>query len=293
MRPENISPELRTELLKTQKNEITEYHTYHRLADTERNLKNAEVLRKIGDDEARHAEFWKKYTGKHLGPSQIKVAFFSWLARLLGPTFSLKLMERGEERAQINYTRIIAEIPEGRSIYEEEEQHENELIDMIQEERLSYMGSVVLGLNDALVELTGALAGLTFALQNTRLIATAGLVIGLAASLSMAASEYLSQKSEGNAEKALKSAAYTGVAYIATVILLILPFMLLDALFAALGITFVMAILIIAAFNFYISVAKDLPFGRRFWEMVIISLGVAAFTFVVGYLIRIVLGVEV
>ena len=48
---------------------------------------------------------------------------------------------------------------------------------MLDEERLRYIGSVVLGLNDALIELTGALAGLTLALQNTQL----NLLLGLRA----------------------------------------------------------------------------------------------------------------
>ena len=59
-----------------------------------------------------------------------------------------------------------------------------------------YTGSIVLGLNDALVELTGALAGLTLALQDTKLIALTGSITGIAAALSMGASEYLSTKSE-------------------------------------------------------------------------------------------------
>jgi VIT1/CCC1 family predicted Fe2+/Mn2+ transporter len=46
------------------------------------------------------------------------------------------------------------------------------------------------------VELTGALSGLTLAFRNTRLIAMAGLITGIAASLSMAGSEYLATKSE-------------------------------------------------------------------------------------------------
>ena len=50
---------------------------------------------------------------------------------------------------------------------------------------------------------------------------------GIAATLSMASSEYLSSKSEGRPD-ALKSASYTGVAYLVTVALLILPYLLFD-----------------------------------------------------------------
>ncbi|MEW6364505.1 MAG: VIT1/CCC1 transporter family protein [Acidobacteriota bacterium] len=292
MQGEGYSPQVLAELLKAQKTEVTEYCTYLRLAKSVKDSKNAEILLRIGNDEGRHAELWEKYTGRRPGPDRFRLAFYTWLARILGLTFGLRLMERGEERAQINYERIMKEIPEGRQIHQEEKRHENELIGMIQEERLAHLGSIVLGLNDALVELTGALAGMTFALQNSRLVAVAGLVTGFAASLSMAASEYLSQKSEGNTEGAFKAAAYTGFAYIVTVILLVLPYLLLGGLYLSLGVTLITAILIIAAFNFYISVAKDLPFGRRFAEMAILSLTVAVLTFSVGYLLRATLGVE-
>ena len=46
-------------------------------------------------------------------------------------------------------------------------------------------------------------------------------------------------------------------------------------------------------FTFYISVAKDIPFRERFLEMAIISLGIAAVTFGIGFLIRTFLGLEV
>jgi VIT1/CCC1 family predicted Fe2+/Mn2+ transporter len=164
---------------------------------------------------------------------------------------------------------------------------------MIEEERLNYVGSIVLGLNDALVELTGALAGLTFALQNGIIIATSGLITGIAASLSMAASEYLSKRAE-NDERALKSAAYTGIAYIITVFFLILPYLLMpNNYFLSLIITLLTAVIIILIFNFYISVAKDLSFKSRFLEMAGISLGVAGLTFFIGFIVRITLGVSI
>lgn len=175
-----------------------------------------------------------------------------------------------------------------------EVRHEQELIALIDEERLRYVGSVVLGLNDALVEFTGTLAGLTFAIQNSRIIAVAGLITGVAASLSMAASEYLSQRSDemvGTSPK--KAALYTGATYIVTVALLISPFLLLTSPYLALVFTLVGAVLVIFFFTFYISIAKDLPFWKRFTEMAAISLGIAGVSFVIGLLIRLVLNVNV
>ena len=42
----------------------------------------------------------------------------------------------------------------------------------------------------------------------------------------MAASNYLAQRADGNAQ-ALKSSAYTGVAYLITVVIIVLPYLLL------------------------------------------------------------------
>jgi len=284
---------LKKELLKAQRTEITEYHIYTRLAESISDEKNAEILRKIGNDEKRHAEFWGKKTGITSKPYRLKIFRFYWISRILGLVFGIKLMERSEENAQINYDKLAAEIPETKQIQEEEDRHEEELVNLLKEERLDYMGSVVLGLNDALVELTGALAGLTFALRNPQLIAVAGLITGIAASFSMGASEYLSQKSEGNPGRAFKSSLYTGVAYLFTVFALILPYLLVANPFIALPITLAVAVVIIASFNYYISVAQDLNFGHRFWEMTILSFSVAGFSFLVGIVIRSVFGIDV
>ncbi|MEA1911397.1 MAG: VIT1/CCC1 transporter family protein, partial [Spirochaetota bacterium] len=208
-------------------------------------------------------------------------------------TFGIKLMEKMEDIAHAEYLALAEQVPDVMKIAEDEDLHEKALIDLIEEEKLKYVGSVVLGLNDALVELTGALAGLTFALQNTRLIALAGLITGIAASFSMAASEYLSKKHEGEGEDALKSSFYTGLAYIVTVAMLILPYLIFENYLICLVLTLSIALLIIFIFNYYVSVAMDMPFKRRFFEMAGISLGVSLFSFGIGWVIRGVLGVEI
>lgn len=275
-----------------QKNEITESVIYTKLAKCEKNPGNSAILQRIALEENSHYEFLKIYTQKNFKPVWLKVFYYYWLARILGITFAIKLMEKGEVHAQHAYEQYIMYIPGLRNIIDDEDKHEKDLISLIEEERLNYVGAIVLGLNDALVELTGALAGFTLALSNTRVIALAGLITGIAASFSMAASGYLSKKSE-NDPNALKSAAYTGVAYVFTVALLIFPYLILENIFLCLGLTLSMAILIILFFNYYISVAKDLPFKKRFLEMAVISLGVSAITFGIGFLLKKYSGVEI
>ena len=289
----SIGSEIRAQLLVFQKNEITEYHIYRKLAQATSSPKNGEILLRISEDEKRHYEDWQKYTGVSLTPDRLKIWFFFWVARILGLTFGIKLMERGEEAAQKNYTALAEVIPEAEKIAHDENDHENALIDLLDEERLQYTGSIVLGLNDALVELTGALAGLTLALQNTRLIALTGLITGIAASFSMAASEYLSTKSEKSEKHPVRASLYTGIAYILTVLILVFPYLCLDNYFLCLFMTLFLALLIIAFFNFYISVAKGFPFIPRFLEMAGLSFGVAGLSFLIGWAIRVFLGVEV
>jgi VIT1/CCC1 family predicted Fe2+/Mn2+ transporter len=280
-------------LLKLQQAEITEYRIYQKIAAATTDPHNREILTSIAEQENEHYLIWKKYTGRDVAPDLYRVWYYYLLARILGITFAIKLMEGIEKRAQHVYREIGTIIPEVKEIVAHEEAHERELIGLLDEERLRYVGSVVLGLNDALVEFTGTLAGLTFALQNSQVIAMVGLITGISASLSMGASEYLSQKSGEGSQNAGKAALYTGTAYIFTVFLLVLPFLVFPNPYVALPITLAGAILVIFFFTFYISIAKDLPFVRRFLEMVAISMGIAGISFVIGLIIRMVLHVNI
>lgn len=288
-----IPPEKIEQLKILQKEEINGYHTYNRLAGMVKDEHNSQVLKRIAQEEQKHYHLWKTYTQVDVKPDRFKIGLFYWISKLLGLTFGIRLMELGEEKVQGIYAELIHSIPEAEEVLADEEKHEEELLDMLDEEGLRYAGSVVLGLNDALVELTGALAGFTFAFQNTRLIALAGLITGISASFSMAASEYLSTKSEESEQDPLRSAIYTGIAYIFTVFVLVLPYLIHSNFYVSLGWTILNAILVIAFFNYYIAVARGENFKRRFLEMAAISLGVALFSFVLGKMISAWLGVDV
>jgi VIT1/CCC1 family predicted Fe2+/Mn2+ transporter len=290
---EPLDTQTREIILTAQKNEITEYHIYKRLSEAVKDPHNKKVLQQISHDELTHYNFWKDYTLQDVNPDTLRIWKYYLISRVLGLTFGIKLMEKGEEKAQETYEKISESVPAARTIIKDEDQHEKELIALIDEERLKYIGSIVLGLNDALVELTGALAGFTLALQNTALIAMTGLITGIAASLSMATSEYLSTKTEESTRDPVKAAVYTGTAYVITVFILIAPFLLLDNYYLCLGITILGALTIILVFTYYISIAKDISFSKRFVEMAVISLGIAGLTFIIGYLVKIALGVDV
>ena len=290
----NISEASLRIIRKMQQGELTESVIYEKIAKFAKGDQNKATLRRIAAEERAHYEIWKKYTGIEMKPEKMKVMRFVTIARIFGFTFAVKLMEKGEENAQIQYDKLAEEVPESIKIKEDEDAHEKALLEILDEERLQYVGSMVLGLNDALVELTGSLAGFTFALQNTRLIALSGLIIGISATFSMASSEFLAARSEGRTD-ALKSCTYTGIAYLITVVLLILPYLLFDtaSYIAALVCMLAIVVLIIAGFTYYTSVAQDKPFRPRFLEMAGISCGVAVISFFVGILAKQLLGVEI
>ncbi len=274
-----------------QKKEITEHYIYRNLSEKAKG-KNKQILKHISEDELKHYHFWESHTKKKVKPNRLLIFIYLLLSRILGITFAIKLMEHGEEKAQEKYKKLISKLKGIKNIIQDEKKHESILVNLIHEARLDYIGSIVLGLNDALVELTGALAGFTLAFQKTLFIATAGLITGIAASMSMMASEYLSRRADGRGN-AFKASIYTGIAYIFTVVVLVLPFFLIKNRYFALALTLLIGLSIIAMFSFFVSVVKEVSFKRRFLEMAIISLSVAAISFGIGMIVNKVFGISV
>jgi len=286
--------ERQRKVLRTQlRNELTEAAVYTRLAQGQPVGHNRDLLERIASDERRHAGQLEALLGEEARPNGFKAAREILIARVFGLTFGLKLMEKGEGRASDVYRSLSADLPSLVKIAEDEDAHEAALLTLLDDERLNYMGAIVLGLNDALVELTGALAGFTFALNGSRLIAMTGLITGLAAAMSMAASAFLQARADGSASDRHpgKTACYTGIAYVCTVVILILPYLLLSNVKLSLVIMLASALMIIALFNFYLSVAKDAPFRRNFLEMAGLSTGVATISFGIGYVLNHTMGV--
>lgn len=287
-----FSSEVMKKLLREQQDEINAHELYNKIAGFLKDQENKKTMELIAKDELKHYLRLKELTGRELKARKFKVLLNYWFVRIFGITFGIKMLEQGESNAIASYSEEDESLRYMDEIIRDEERHENELIDMLDEERLKYVGSIVLGLNDALVELTGALAGFTIAFQNTKLIGLTGLITGISASFSMAASEYLSTRHDGG-DNAGKSSLYTGLAYVFTVIFLVLPFAIFTNPFVCLAATLFMAIFIIFFFNFYVAVAKGYNFKKRFFEMAGISLGIAGISFVIGILIKEFIGVDI
>ena len=280
--------------LRQQQNEIDDFTIYSLLSNKEKNEESKKLLLKIASEEKRHYHFLHSITSREKVPRKIVVSFYVFIATFLGISFSLKLLENREESAKQFYADLIKDCPEAKEIYEQEMYHEVELINMLHDKKLLYAGAIVLGMNDALVELTGTLSGIALAFDKSNIVGATGLIMGIAASLSMAGSAYLESKENptGMIRPAMYS-LYTGVSYILTTLLLILPFFIFDSILTALLLMFFGAFIAILAYNFYISVAKELPFWQRVREMSYITFGVALISFGIGYCVKHYFGIDI
>lgn len=281
-------------MLSFQKDELTSYYIYSFFSKMVKDEKNSKILKQIAEDERSHAHVWKQYTNEDVKPSYLKIIWFKILFFILGYTFVIKSLELHEFEGIQALDDLKKEIPEVKKIIKQEKEHEKQLIEMLDEERLNYVGAMVLGLNDALVELTGTIAGMTFVLMNTTLIAMAGIITGVSATLSMAASNYLAERADGN-PNALKASLYTGLTYLLTVVFLVLPYLFMptDMYLPALFCMIATVIFLVFIFNYYIAVVKSEPFWGKFIEMTGISLSVALIAFLLGLGAKTLFGLDI
>jgi VIT1/CCC1 family predicted Fe2+/Mn2+ transporter len=276
-----------------QKKEVTEFAIYQKLAERTTTA-NADILRQIGDDELRHSRVLSKYTDRTFHANPIQVFIYTTLCTIFGLTFTLKLMEGGEDRAQDAYQAITNELPEVETLFRDEKKHENLLINMINERRLTYIGSIVQGLNDALIGLMGQIAGLSFAFQNTRLVGFAGLIAGIAQFLSTSASEldiYFTEKTEENKQNVIDS-LMSGIVYLFTVICIVLPFFFFTNPYTAVVIAMLAIGIIIGAFMFYISVVRELSISKMLPPMVAMTFGISILSYGIGWIAQQILNIS-
>ena len=103
-------------ILDFQKSEITEHFIYDKLSQVIKGSHNKDILKQISKDELRHYNFWKSFTDKEVCPSKFQIWKYYLISRIFGLTFGVKLMEKGEGNAQIEYDKISKIIPEAKKI---------------------------------------------------------------------------------------------------------------------------------------------------------------------------------
>jgi len=279
------------------KDEYVDHTVYRELAKRERHEFRRNVLEGLSAKEYEHYRFWSQYARNYVPHvSRLFILTMMLMRSLFGLTFTLKLLERHEKRVIADYRRFAATLPESEraaleSIIRDEEEHEKFFLSQIDEGVVRYMSFIVLGLADAIVEITGVHAGFLGVTSSTLIAGIAGLVVGFAAAISMASAAYLHAKHDIS-KSPVVSALSTGAAYLSAVAVLALPYFLTANMLHAFGGSVGLAIVMTAAFTFYGAIISERSFMREFAESVTLTLGTAFGTFLFGDFIGRLFGIQ-
>jgi len=294
-----VKAELREVAYESAKDELTEYVTYKRLSQLKIGTKPAlsKTLLRLAEMEHRHYEFWKKFCpDRAIIVSKVKVALMVFLRLFLGATFTVKLLERGEAGAIKRYQGIAHLVPSEdqatfQQVIADEKQHEQALVEQLDEPQIKYISFIVLGLGDALVEISGIHAGSLGIYNSTKLAGLAGVIAGAAASVAMASAAYAQAKTGFKGSPGL-SALYTGVSYFVTAVVLATPYFLTEVMLNALIASVVAGIVLIAFTSFYSSVIAGGVFRKDFTEVTSIMLGATVGLYLLGTAIGYLTGIR-
>ena len=293
-----MARELERLAAKSAEDEYADGRVYMALSRRENNPEFKKALENIADGERSHYDFWRSYAPEaKVSSKRLRMYVILLLRMILGLTFTLKLMERHEAKLHKSYRQIAASIPPSdtlrfQAMMESEEGQEDQLISKIQENRVKYMSFIVLGLADAVVEISGIHAGSLGIYGRTQLAALAGIIAGMAASIAMGTAAY-AQAKQGFQGSAKWSAIYTGVSYMITAVLLAMPYFLTVNMADALGASLVVGVLLVAAMTFYDTVISGRAFKRQFGEIAGIILGASLVLFLAGTLAGQYLGIRI
>jgi VIT1/CCC1 family predicted Fe2+/Mn2+ transporter len=273
--------------------EWSDYTLYDRLSKTvPDDSPFAEVLEQLSATEHRHYEFWRKYVPKEEPKlAKLKLYWVLFLRRFLGLTFATRYLDRHESSVVKEYQGLEQLIPEAdRPAFDEmvadEKEHEKAFALKVESSAVRYISFIVLGLADALVEISGIHAGSLGFYDRTEIAGLAGVIAGGAASLAMASAAF-AQAKQGFKGSARLSAAYTGISYFVTAIFLATPYFLTSNMILALGTSLTVAVIILAVTTWYSTVVQEKPFLRDFVEILAILFAATIVLYVFGYVVRV------
>jgi len=269
------------------RDELFDSMLYAEMSNRAKNEETRKILLTMSQQERSHYEFWKKYAGdvKITFKDRVLLRIYFLLGKILGTVFTIKFLEKREGDTSKIYRKILEE---GKIEKEdedtlkrmiEEETHENYFVSQIDEFALRYLGAIALGIADAIIELTGVQAGFIGFTGFSVVTGIAGLIVGVSASMSMAAAAYLQAKQEKGKKPAV-TALTTGIAYLFTVIALTFPYFINFQLLLAFTVSLTLALSILAFFSFYSSVIFD----RKFFSDYLENVGIIFLVVVIGYL---------
>ncbi|NIV75605.1 MAG: rubrerythrin family protein [Gammaproteobacteria bacterium] len=201
------------------RDEVNDHATYKRLAEHTKDPRlRGEILR-VARMERGHASFWRSVVesrGKAIsepGINRMRLAFLRLLQTVTGPGVLVSTLELGEAGAFKRYHHFLKRAPLDE---QEKSRLQRIILDELEHERLfrresATLGSVrvrdfVLGMNDGLVEILGAVTGLSAVYAGRPIIVgVSGLVVGIAGAASMGIGAFVSVRSQRQIERAEKA----------------------------------------------------------------------------------------
>lgn len=198
-------------------NEYNDSVLYAALAKVERNKEFRKRLEHMSSMEAGHAEFWQKILERRgISPKARKRGFhigiIKFMRRIFGAALAASLLELGESSAVSAYHSFL----KSSDLAEEEKARLSRIIvDELEHEKafsaskklfhVENFRDLILGMNDGLVEILGAVTGLSAVYMfNPLMVAVSGLIVGVAGALSMAIGSFISVRSQRQVNEGTK-----------------------------------------------------------------------------------------
>ncbi|WP_456369098.1 VIT1/CCC1 transporter family protein [Geoglobus sp.] len=314
---------MRQDALEFYREEFKDSLLYRTLADGERDEDLRREFIRIHTIEARHADFWRRFLeSRGVRPERVRVGRLSlWMVRLLrriSPALTSSLLEFNEMSAIIKYYDFFRayELSDG-----EREELREIIVDEIEHEKFfsgkkrlfgaENVRDMVLGINDGLVEILGVVTGLSAVyVSRPDLVGMSGLVVGVAGALSMASGSFISVRSQRQVnetrvrlkailrelrgesieveeirESELKSAIYTGTAYLCGVALPVIPYFIAETTAEALPLSLLLSAALLAIVGSLISLLSGIPLKKKAAEMLVAGMGTAFLSYLFGTLV--------
>ena len=299
--------------------ELLDHETYLRLARVEKNVEIKELLQRLADKEKEHIDIWRTLlgdAGEAIGvPAflNFRVFMLEAMRKVLGIAFVTRLLERDEANGLERYKEGLSgnALQEKdkrylRRIIKDEQGHELAFASKVEkyEGELGYTQSIILGLNDGLVEILAIVAGLATVATTSFIVVIIGLIAGISGTLSMAGGVYLSSKSQGLVQEdggskrkkkifPSREGYYTGIYYFLGALIAVVPFILgLQGYVGIITSIILVSIALIVA-STIIAVISGTSIRRRSLEMLAISLGAAFATILFGTFVKAYFGVTI
>ncbi len=279
------------------KNEYIHGMVYASLSEKEKDGKAKFLLKRLAKKEIEHTGMWRaKLRKKGIMPKEpgnafLSVWFFYIIRKIFGVSFMINILELDEDRIVNRYKALLEAKSLGRSernslkkLLITENRYESMIIAKIRqnEHTLKYTRSMILGLNDGIVEVLAAVSGFAALAAAPGIVVIGGIVVGISGTLSMTGGAYLAAKSHtivssdsGDKTKEsepLAEAYYTGVLYIIGALVPILPFLAGFGSYIGILFAIILATVVLSIASAVISVIGGTSIKRGAIEMVLISL---------------------